>query len=143
LRRLLTPQEIIELDQALVEVFALHRDLKSRILTAHHIKFPQLPAILAESFVIVTANKLFGADWKAIFGGSVSDIQLLNATGQTRRVEVKSTAIHEFQELKAKDLLADTLVWVRFGKRFRRWGCQDNCVTFFHTGTRSPNRITN
>jgi site-specific recombinase XerD len=21
--------------------------------------------------------------------------------------------------------------------------CQDNCVTFFHTGTRSPNRITN
>jgi hypothetical protein len=48
----------------------------------------------------------------------VSDIQLLNATGQTRRVEVKSTAIHEFQELKAKDLLADTLVWVRFGKRF-------------------------
>jgi hypothetical protein len=22
-------------------------------------------------------------------------------------------------------------------------GCQDNCVTFFHTGTRSPNRITN
>ena len=78
MRRLLTPQEIIELDQALVEVFALHRDLKSRILTAHHIKFPQLPAILAESFVIVTANKLFGADWKAIFGGSVSDIQLLN-----------------------------------------------------------------
>ena len=110
MRRLLTPQEIIELDQALVEGFALHRDLKSRILTAHHIKFPQLPAILAESFVIVTANKLFGADWKATFGGSVSDIQLLNATGQTRRVEVKSTAIHEFQELKAKDLLADTLV---------------------------------
>ena len=52
---------------------------------------------------------LFGegkADWKAIFGGSVSDIQLLNTNGQTRRVEVKSTAIHEFQELKAKDLLA-------------------------------------
>jgi hypothetical protein len=23
------------------------------------------------------------------------------------------------------------------------WGCQDNCVTFFHIGTRSPNRITN
>ena len=48
----------------------------------------------------------------------MSDIQLSNATGQTRRVEVKSTAIHEFQELKPKDLLADTLVWVRFGKRF-------------------------
>ena len=44
--------------------------------------------------------------------------QLVNATGQTQRVEVKSTARHEFQELKLKDLLADTLVWVCFGKRF-------------------------
>lgn len=118
LRKPLTPQEIIELDQALTEVFALHRTLKSRIPTAHHIKFPQVPAILAESFVIVAASKLFGADWKARFGGSVSDVQLSNAAGQTQRVEVKSTAGHEFQELKSKDLLADTLVWVRFGKRF-------------------------
>ncbi len=31
---------------------------------------------------------------------------------------MKSTARHGFQELKAKDLLADTLVWVHFGKRF-------------------------
>jgi hypothetical protein len=22
-------------------------------------------------------------------------------------------------------------------------GCQENCVTFFYTGTRSPNKITN
>jgi hypothetical protein len=118
LRRPLTPQEIIELDQALIEVFALHRTLKSRIPTARYIKFPQIPAILSESFVIVAASKLFGAEWKAKFGGSLSDVQLLNATGQTLRVEVKSTASHEFQELKSKDLLADTLVWVRFGKRF-------------------------
>ena len=119
LRKPLTPQEIIELDQALIEVFALHRALKSRIPTARYIKFPQVPAILAESFVVVTASKLFGAGWKARFGGSVSDVQLVNATGQTQRVEVKSTARHEFQELKLKDLLADTLVWVCFGKRFR------------------------
>ena len=118
MRKPLTPQEIIELDQALIEVFALHRDLKSRIPTARYIKFPQVPAILAESFVVVTASKLFGAGWKARFGGSVSDAQLVNATGQTQRVEVKSTARHEFQELKLKDLLADTLVWVCFGKRF-------------------------
>ena len=112
MRKPLTPQEIIELDQALIEVFALHQDLKSRIPTARYIKFPQVPAILAESFVVVIASELFGAGWKARFGGSVSDVQLVNATGQTQRVEVKSTARHEFQELKLKDLLADTLVWV-------------------------------
>jgi hypothetical protein len=118
LRKPLTPREIIELDQALIEVFSLHRALKSRVPTARYIKFPQIPAILAESFIIITASKLFGADWKARFGGSVSDVQLSNAIGQMRRVEVKSTASHEFQKLKSKDLLADTLVWVRFGKRF-------------------------
>jgi hypothetical protein len=118
LRRPLTSQEIIELDQALTETFALHQALKSRIPTARYIKFPQIPAILAESFVIATATKLFGPDWKAIFGGATSDVRLLNTVGQTRRVEVKSTAVHEFQELKSKDLSADILVWIPFGKRF-------------------------
>ncbi len=33
-------------------------------------------------------------------------------------MEVKSTGRHGFQEFKAKDLLADTLVWIHFGKRF-------------------------
>ncbi|MFQ5880956.1 MAG: hypothetical protein ACE5I9_00600 [Candidatus Methylomirabilales bacterium] len=41
-----------------------------------------------------------------------------SSTGRTRRVEVKSSARHGFQELKDKDLLADTLVWIHFGKRF-------------------------
>jgi hypothetical protein len=31
---------------------------------------------------------------------------------------VKSTGLNGFQELKAKDLLADTLVWIHFGDRF-------------------------
>ena len=33
-------------------------------------------------------------------------------------MEVKSTGRHGFQELKAKDLSADTLVWIHFGKQF-------------------------
>ena len=118
MRKPLTPQEIIELGQALVEVFTIHRMLKSRIPTARYIKFPQIPAILAESFVIASADKLFGTGWQAAFGGPTSDVKLFNATGDTRRVEVKSTAHHGFQELKAKDLLADALVWVHFGMWF-------------------------
>ena len=118
MRRPLTPQEIIELDQAIVEVFASHRALKSRIPAARYIKFPQIPAILGESFVIAAVGKLFGTDWKAAFGGSLSDVQLFDSTGRTRRVAVKSTGRHGFQELKAKDLSADTLVWIHFGKQF-------------------------
>ena len=118
MRKPLTPEEVIELDQALIQVFAAYRTLKSRIPAARYIKFPQVPAVLGESFVIAAASKLFGPNWKAAFGGSLCDVQLVSSTGQTLRVEVKSTARHGFQELKAKDLSADTLVWIQFGKRF-------------------------
>jgi hypothetical protein len=118
LRRSLTPREIIEIDRALVEVFASHRAIKNRIPAARYIKFPQIPAILGESIVIAAAGKLHGTDWKKALGGSLSDVQLFDSTGRTRRVEVKSTGRHGFQEFKAKDLLADTLVWIHFGKRF-------------------------
>jgi hypothetical protein len=37
-------------------------------------------------------------------------------------VEVKSTGRHGFQEFKAKDLLANTLVWIHFGKRLNKHG---------------------
>jgi hypothetical protein len=33
------------------------------------------------------------------------------------KVEVKATGQHAFQELKDKDLRADVLVWLRFGRR--------------------------
>lgn len=118
MRRALTPQEIIELDQALIEAFAFHRAFQSRVPIARYIKFPQIPAVLGESFVIAAASRLFGTGWKADFGGSLSDVRLVSPTGRTRRVEVKATARHDFQELKAKDLLSDTLVWIRFGDRF-------------------------
>jgi hypothetical protein len=118
LRKALTPQEIIELEQALIETFALLRAFQRRVPIARHIKFPQIPAILTESFVIAAAGRLFGTDWRASFGGSLSDVQLLSSSGQAQRVAVKATARHGFQELKAKDLLADTLIWIHFGDRF-------------------------
>ncbi len=118
MRSPLTPQEIIELDRALIEAFASHRALKNRLPAAQYIKFSQLPALFAESFVIAGANKLFGPDWNAAIGRPLSDVRLSDATGRTRRVEVKSTGHHGFQEFKGKDLLADTIVWVHFGKRF-------------------------
>jgi hypothetical protein len=114
----LTPAQVIELDKALVNSFSSHRALKDRVPAARYIKFPQIPAILAESFVIAGVNKLFGTGWKAVIGRPLSDIQLADPSGRTWRVEVKSTARHGFQELKAKDLMADALVWIHFGNRF-------------------------
>ena len=81
--------------------------IKNRIPAARYIKYPQIPAILGESVVIAAAGKLYGTDWKGTFGGSLSDVQLFDSTGRTRRVEVKSTGRHGFQEFKAKDLLAE------------------------------------
>lgn len=119
MRKPLTPNEVIELDQALIEAFTSFRNLKDRVPAARYIKYPQVPAILGESFVIAAVGKLFGPDWQAAFGGSLSDLRLGGPTGRTLRVEVKCTARHGFQELKTKDLLADALVWVHFGKRFQ------------------------
>ena len=118
MRSPLTPQEIIELDRALIEAFASHRSLKNRIPAARYIKYSQLPALFAESFVIAGTRKLFGSGWLAAIGRPVSDVRLSDATGRSRRVEVKSSGHHGFQELKRKDLLADTIVWVHFGRRF-------------------------
>ncbi len=33
-------------------------------------------------------------------------------------MEVKASGQHGFQELKAKDLRADVLIWIRFGRRY-------------------------
>jgi len=69
--------------------------------------------------VIAAATGLFGPGWKCRFGGSECDVILESTDGtQTKRVEVKATGHHAFQELKPKDLRADILVWVRFGRRY-------------------------
>ncbi len=93
MRKALTPQEILELDQALIEAFALYKAFRSRVSIARYIKFPQIPAILGESLVITAADRLFGISQEANFGGALSDVRLVTPTGQTRRVEVKATAV--------------------------------------------------
>ncbi len=119
LREPLEPAEIFELDRVLINVFRMIRETRELNSVASHIKFPGLPAVFSESIVIAAANVLFGPGWKCRYGGNECDIILESADGtQTKRVEVKATGHHAFQELKAKDLRADVLVWVRFGRRY-------------------------
>ena len=79
----------------------------------------RLPSVFSESIVIMAAPRLFGSDWKATFGGKECDVLIGNVSGETKRIEVKTTAEHAFQEFKSKDLRADILVWIRFGRRFQ------------------------
>jgi len=118
LRKPLTPQELIELDQALTEVFALHRALKTAYQQLAISSFHRFQPSLRNPLSLSQQVNFLVLNGRRKFGGSVSDVQLSNAVGQTQRVEVKSTASHAFQEFKLKDLLADTLVWICFGKRF-------------------------
>jgi hypothetical protein len=114
----LIPEEILQLDAALVRAFRTIQELREELPAARYIKFPPLPSIFSESIVIAAAPRIFGPEWTARYGGRSSDVLIENDLGQERRVEVKATGAHAFQELKAKDLRADFLVWVRFGRRF-------------------------
>jgi len=117
-RKPLTVPEILDLQAALMEVFRTIRDLRARSAATRYIKFPPLPSIFSESIVIVTTPALFGSGWKGRYGGSVADVIIENAvTASALKVEVKATGKHAFQELKDKDLRADALVWLRFGRR--------------------------
>jgi hypothetical protein len=114
----LSRDEIVQLDDALFRAFRTIRELREQIPAARHIKSPPLPSIFSESIVIAAAPCLFGAEWIARYGGSKCDVLIENDHGEVKRVEVKATGEHAFQEFKAKDLRADFLVWVRFGRRF-------------------------
>jgi len=114
----LSPEEIVQLDSALVRAFRAIRELREELPAARHIKSPPLPSIFSESIVIAATPRIFGSEWTARYGGPRCDVLIVNGQGEERRIEVKATGVHAFQEFKAKDLRADFLVWVRFGRRF-------------------------
>lgn len=110
---------ILDLDRALADVFRIISAMRKENPVATYIKFPPLPSVFSESIVIAAAPVLFGPNWRGRFGGRVCDILLEANDGRgEKKVEVKATGNHAFQELKAKDLRADALVWIRFGRRF-------------------------
>jgi hypothetical protein len=118
-RQPLTTAEIVELDSALMGVFRAVHGLREGNPVARFIKFPSLPSIFSESIVIAATPALFGTGWAGRYGGRAADVIIENNThGRALRVEVKATGQHAFQEIKQKDLLADALVWVRFGRRY-------------------------
>ena len=118
-REPLSREEILDLDRALMGVFRSIRAFRESNAVARYIKFPPMPAIFSESIAIAATPILFGREWKGGYGGRDSDLTVKNlGSGKALRVEVKATAQHAFQEIKEKDLLADALIWIRFGRRY-------------------------
>lgn len=116
-RKPLPVETLLELDAALIEAFGAITALRKRSSAARLVQYPPLPSPFSESLVIAAAPKLFGVEWEADYG-SDCDVILETNLGLRRRVEVKATGGRAFQELKDKDLRADFLVWVRFGRRY-------------------------
>ena len=114
----LSVPDIVALDQALLKIFELIRILRQGSPAAEHIKYPSIPAVFTESLAILNTERFFGSGWKARFGGNVADIIIERDGCTSRKIEIKATGRHAFQEFKTNDLSADAVVWFRFGARY-------------------------
>lgn len=110
--------EIIELIDLLAEVFSCISDMRNDNPLAKRIQFPNVPPILSESLCILEREKLFLGCSNAVFGGKMCDIIVLFPDGTRKTVEIKATGQSAFQSLSKKDIAADFLVRVHFGRFF-------------------------
>lgn len=117
-RALLTAQEISDLDAAMMAAYRRHDELRAKIPAASFIARPPIPAVLSESLVGYSAHWLFGDGYVATFGSTQADLIIRRPPGDQLLVEVKATGSGEFQEVKPRDLVADVLAWVAFGRRY-------------------------
>jgi len=85
------------------------------------VQLPKIPSILSESIVASEVQHGRGPMWKGpvqvMPGGAKADL-IVKWKSKEFRVEVKGTGRQGFQNLVAKDVAADVLVWVDFGNFF-------------------------
>jgi len=117
-RKCLNWDEVIELIDLLTEVFSVVSDLRNRNPIARWIQFPKIPSILSESLCILERGKLFPGCSNAISGGRTCDVMVLFPNAARKTAEIKATGQSAFEELSEKDISADFLVWVYFGRFF-------------------------
>ncbi len=105
-------------DQALLAAYRMHAQLRDDYPMARRISRPGIPAPLSESLVAAAAPHIFGSAASISYGGTAADLIVDAGGASPAYVEVKATGSGEFQEIKARDLAADVLVWVAFGRRY-------------------------
>lgn len=119
-RRILSAEEILGIDQALIAVHAEYARLRARLPAAHYISRPGIPAIFSESLVARAIGPILGQTASADFGGTEADLRVEVAGQADQLVEVKASGGHGWQEIKRRDLERNLFVWVAFGERFER-----------------------
>src|SRR5262245_5115691 len=101
-RVLLTVEQVVTLDAALMAAYEMHSALRTRNEMARLISRPPIPAAMSESLVGHLASWLFGEGSAVRFGGRTADL-LVQRAAELLRVEVKATGPGEFQEIKQRD----------------------------------------
>lgn len=118
-RRLLSIDQLLALDAALIAAYRDHEELcEAHPVARGRINRPPIPSAFSESLTALLAGTLCGAHTRVAYGGATSDLSVFSPDGRALTVEVKASGVSRFQELKERDLAADALVWVDFGSRY-------------------------
>ena len=99
-------------------VFSYLDTLRTLTPLAQTIQYPKIPAIFSESLVVRLHKRLFKGSTNAEFGKPESDVRVSFPNDVSKRVEVKATGESAFEFFGKRDLAADYLVWVHFGRYF-------------------------
>lgn len=119
---ILEKAEVLRLAGLLRSVFQYITELRSQDVLAQRIQYPKIPPRLSESIVchLIRDHSLL-ADLNVSnvsLGGSLADIVARTPEHESLRIEVKATGLSAFQEFGRKDILADVLIWLYFGRSF-------------------------
>ncbi len=119
--RILSLEDIKRTLILLREVFGYFVNLRKDFTLASMIKYPQIPSFFTESLALHLLRKaIILPELKEIpfyLDGRIADI--IGKNGERRiKIEVKATAASAFQYFSKKDVTADFLVWIHFGRFF-------------------------
>ena len=114
----LTNEDILKLETLFTSVFSYLDTLRAVTPLALTIQYPKIPSVLSESLIIRLHSMLFKGSIDAEFGKPESDVRLSYPGGEFKHVEVKATGESAFEFFGKRDLAADYLIWIHFGRYF-------------------------
>jgi hypothetical protein len=128
-REELSISSIRKLARLLRAVFSFILELENESVLATRLKKPQLPPVLSESLALYLLERKeileHLRDYSFTFGYRQGDPDIIATSGENEiRIEVKATGDKAFQYFSEKDLLADFLVWIHFGRYFLDTGTE-------------------
>ena len=116
---MLSGDEVHALDGALLAAYRRHEELcLAHPIARGKISRPGIPAAFSESVAALVLPTLVDRITAIEFGGRAADLIVATADGGQLTIEVKASGVSRWQELKQRDLEADALIWIDFGRRY-------------------------